>query len=129
MVYHYDSLWLHLYVAYVIRIKGGQYADMDMRSAFSHTTDGPHCPISRVYQIKEFSDLAAECGFKARFLGAAMSLIEMGMLPQRFEAAQRQELEEEHRKFLLELTLDARGFPLYRDHYAGVDGCYELVPV
>ena len=38
------------------------------------------------------------------------------------------ELAEEHRKFLLALTLDSRGFPRYQGDYAGVDGCFELLP-
>ena len=129
MVYNYQSLWLHLYVAYVKCVKEGLYAGLDIRSAFALTTDGPNCPISRAYLPEEFCQLAAECGFHCRFLGAAVSLIEMGMLPLRFEAAQRLELPAEHRKFLLALTLDARGFPRFNDHYAGVDGCFELAPM
>jgi len=47
MIYNYDSLWLHLYVAYVIQIKQGRYKDLDVRSAFARCTDGPDCPIVR----------------------------------------------------------------------------------
>jgi SAM-dependent methyltransferase len=128
MVYNYHSLWLHLHVAYIKRIKERLYGDMDIRAAFSRTTDGPECPISRVYQPEEFGKLASECGFRCRFLGAAVSLYEMSLLPLRFEAAMNANLAAEHREFLLALTLDDRGFPRFHDHYAGVDGCYELVP-
>jgi ubiquinone/menaquinone biosynthesis C-methylase UbiE len=129
MVYNYNSVWLHLYVAYVKRIKEGLYADLDIRSAFTRTTDGPNCPISRAYQSEEFIQLVQDCGFRCRFAGAAVSLFEMNLLPLRFEAAARIELPAEHRKFLLALTLDAHGLPRFNDHYAGVDGCYELTPM
>lgn len=128
MVYNYDSLWVHLYVAYVLCIKENRYPGMDVRSAFAVTTDGENCPISRVYTPTEFCQLAAESGFRCEFIGAAVSLIEMTMMAQRFEAAQRLELAEEHRKFLLSLTLDSRGFPMIGKHYAGIDGCFELFP-
>ena len=129
MVYNYQSLWLHLYVAYVKCIKEGRYRGLDVRSAFRMTTDGPNCPISRAYKPEEFCRLAEDCGFRCRFLGAAVSLFELGLLRLRFEAAERLELPAEHRKFLLALTLDARGFPRFHDHCAGVDGCYELSPI
>jgi SAM-dependent methyltransferase len=128
MIYNYQSIWVHLYVAYLICIKEGKYPGMDIRAAFARTTDGEDCPISRAYKPEEFCQLAAECGFRGRYLGAAVSLIEMSMLPQRFEACQRMELAREHRKFLLALTLDARGYPLFENHYAGIDGCFELLP-
>ena len=34
----------------------------------------------------------------------------------------------EHRDFLLALTFDNRGFPMYNGNYAGLDGCFELTP-
>lgn len=126
MVYNYDSLWLHLYVAYVLRLKEGLYVDRDLRGAFARSTDGENCPIARVYRPDEFSELAASAGFRCRFLGAAISMWEMTFFPQRFEAIMRTDFAAEHRNFLLELTLDPHGYPLYHGHYAGIDGCYEL---
>jgi SAM-dependent methyltransferase len=128
MVYHYHSLWLHLYVAYVKQIKEGFCAGMDVRSAFARTTDGVNCPISRVYKPDEFIRLAEQCGFACRFVGAAVSLIEMALLPLCSEAGQWLELAAEHRKFLQALTFDGQGFPVYQGHRAGIDGCFELTP-
>jgi len=53
---------------------------------------------------------------------------ELGLLPRRFEAVMDERLEKEHREFLLSLTFDNRGLPIYEGHWAGVDGCYLLTP-
>jgi ubiquinone/menaquinone biosynthesis C-methylase UbiE len=128
MVYNYPSVWLHLYVAYIKMIKENAFPGLDLHSAFSKTTDGESCPIARVYRPQEFSDLAAKCGFHCRFLGAAVSLFEVSLLPQRFEAIDKVNFPREHRDFLLSLVFDDRGYPLHDGHYAGIDGCYELIP-
>ena len=126
MVYNYDSLWLHLSVGYIAQLVEGRYADLDIRSAFARTTDGEDCPISRVYAPDEFIALCREAGFTADFIGAAISMPEALIAPRRFEAISHRKLSPQSRKFLLSLELDQRGFPRYRGHYAGVDGCYRL---
>ena len=128
MVYNYDSLWLHLYVAYLTVIVSGRFNDIDIRSAFAKTTDGEECPISRVYRLSEFTELAAAAGFETRSSGAAISMYEMSMFPRRFDAIMDRRLRLESRKFLQDLTVDERGYPLYGGNYAGVDGCYLLGP-
>jgi SAM-dependent methyltransferase len=128
MIYNYDSLWVHLYVAYVTQIKEGLYADLDARSAFARTTDGPDCPIVRAYSPEEFIQLVEPCGFRCRYLGAAVSAWEMSLLPQRYNAIMHRRLPKEHRKFLLALQPDEAGYPRYRSHVAGIDGCFELTP-
>ncbi|MBV9752134.1 MAG: class I SAM-dependent methyltransferase [Hyphomicrobiales bacterium] len=128
MVYNYDSLWLHLYVAYLTVIVNGRFGDLDIRSAFSKMTDGEECPIARVYRMSEFTEFASAGGFDTVSSGAAISMYEMTMFPRRFEAMMDPRLRVESRKFLQELTLDARGYPVYRGNYAGVDGCYLLSP-
>jgi SAM-dependent methyltransferase len=127
MVYNYDSLWLHLYVAYILRIKQGAYPGLDLRQVFSRTTDGEDCPISIVYRPEEFCSLAGKAGFACRFLGAAMSIYELKLLPERFDAIPDRRLAAEHRDFLLSLEIDKRGYPMHKGTYAGVDGCYELI--
>jgi SAM-dependent methyltransferase len=117
MVYHYDSLWVHLYVAYVKQIKERKYAGMNVRDAFARTTDGDACPISRAYVPAEFCALARSAGFDCEFRGAAVSMWMHPALPA------------EHRDFLLALKVDERGLPRYMDTYAGIDGCYLLRPV
>lgn len=126
MVYHYPSIWLHLYVAFVRQIMEMRDAGRDIRAAFATSTDGEDCPNARVYKPEEFIALAEGCGFRCRFLGAAVSVHEMKMLEQRFRAIEHPRLPAEHRKFLLGLTFDARGLPCHEGERAGVDGCYEL---
>ncbi len=129
MVYHYDSLWVHLYVAYVRQILEMRDANLDLRSAFTKSTDGENCPIARVYEPAEFVTLAEESGFRCRFLGAAISIHELKILAHRFAAIEHPHLAAEHRRFLIDLTFDERALPRYRGHLAGIDGCYELTPV
>lgn len=127
MIYNYDSVWLHLYVAYVKQILEGLYVGEDIRAAFRHTTDGVDCPISNVYRPDEWIALCNAAGFKGGFSGAAVSLWECSLLGRyRFDACMREELPAESREFLLGLTLDSQGYPVHRGNYAGVDGCFRL---
>jgi SAM-dependent methyltransferase len=126
MVYNFDSLWLHLYVAYVLRIKQGAFPGLDLRQVFTKTTDGESCPIATVYAPEEFKALAREAGLACRYLGAGISLFEVKLFPERLDAIMDRRLPAEHRDFLKGLELDKHGYPIYRGTYAGVDGCYEL---
>jgi ubiquinone/menaquinone biosynthesis C-methylase UbiE len=128
MVYNYDSLWVHLYVAYQKQLVEQALPGLDLRAAFAKTTDGPDCPISRVFRPAEFIALAEAAGFSARFLGAAISMHEAALLPKRFDAIADPRLPAESRRFLAALTLDEHGLPMHEGHYAGVDGCYLLSP-
>jgi len=126
MVYNYDSLWVHLFTAYFIQIERGFYQDMDLYEAFKRTTDGPYCPIAKCYKPKDFVSLLGESGFDAKFLGAAISLNEMKMLPKRFTAMQTRTLADEHRDFLSQLTFNEKGIPLIKGEVAGIDACYRV---
>ena len=138
MVYNYESLWLHLYTAYVKMIEEAAihraqqtmdpFAGLNVRQAFAKLTDGLDCPISRAYKPDEFCALAVSAGWHCRFEGAAVSMWEMGLLPKRFDAVRNPQLPAEHREFLLALEIDANGFAKYQGHFAGVDGCYRLTP-
>src|SRR5262245_52427449 len=128
MVYHHDSVWMHLFVAYMKRLVEGAYQDLTLEEAFSRTTDGEECPIARVYRPREFMSAAEEAGFDAEFIGAAVSLHEAKILPYRFDAIQDRRLPEESRRFLLGLTVDEHGMPRHGAYGAGVDGCYLLRP-
>lgn len=129
MVYNYNSLWLHLYVAYTLRIKQAAYPGLDLRQVFTRTTDGENCPIANVYRPDEFCALAREAGLACRFLGAAISNFELRVLPERFDAIMDRRLPAEHRDFLKNLELDRYGRPLHAGACAGVDGCYELTRI
>lgn len=126
MVYNYESLWLHLYVAYILRIRHGVHAGMHLREAFARTTDGEDCPISTVYRPQEFRSLAGRAGLACRFLGAALSISEIKWFPERLDAISDRRLPAEHREFLSGLEIDGRGYPVRQGTHAGVDGCYEL---
>lgn len=126
MVYNYDSIFLHLDVAFLRRIVNGLYRDSPIREAFSRFTDGEECPIAHVYKPKEFIHLAECAGLSCEFLGAAISVREMANLDMRWQAVMHPALEEEHRHFLTNLQINDRGLPLFNDIIAGHDGCYRL---
>lgn len=127
MVYHADSLWLHLYVAYERRIVQGLDTDLDLTGAFQKSTDGPDCPISRCYTQQEFIDLVKPYGFAFEGFGVAVSAWEMSLLHKRYAAIMDPALPEESRSFLASLTFDERGLPIVRPGVlAGIDGCYRF---
>lgn len=126
MIYNYDSVFLHLHVAYLSRIVKGLYRNLPIREAFAKFTDGEECPVAKVYKPEEFSALAEGAGLACEFLGAAVSIRELADLAMRWQAAMDPGLEEEHRRFLIGLHLDERGIPLFNGIAAGQDGCYRL---
>ena len=126
MVYNYDSIWTHLKVAYHRTILQGLYATLSLREQFARSTDGEECPISRCYKPDEFIATAAAAGLSATFAGAAVSMIEMALLPSRFDAIMDRRLPAESRRFLESLEFDSRGLPLFGGRHAGVDGVYHL---
>jgi ubiquinone/menaquinone biosynthesis C-methylase UbiE len=128
MVYNYDSLWLHLHVAYIARVVKKLYRDISIREAFSRFTDGAECPRAYVYQPKEFIEVANSAGFSCYFLGAAMAVREFADFELRCSAIMDPDLAREHRQFLHGLLLDERGLPMHGDVLAGIDGCYSLRP-
>jgi ubiquinone/menaquinone biosynthesis C-methylase UbiE len=128
MVYNYDSVWMHLFVAYMKRIVEKSYANVTLEEAFARTTDGEDCPIARVFRPEEFIALAGQASFDAVFTGAAVSIHEAKILPYRFDAIQDRRTPEASRRFLLELTYDEYGMPWYRGHRAGLDACFLLTP-
>lgn len=130
MVYHANSLWVHLYVAYELQIVQGRWTDLDIADAFQKSTDGPDCPISRCYTQQGFIDLVARHGFAFERFGVAVSTWEMSLLPMRYAAIMDPKLPADSRDFLAGLTFDARGLPLSRfGVLAGIDGCYRFKAV
>jgi len=129
MVYNYDSLWLHLYTAYIFQIERGVYKDLDLLEAFKKTTDGPFCPISWCYKPEAFIAIVEKFGFRGEFTGASGSMTEMRILNRRFDAISDIRLDEEHRNFLSELTFNDRGMPLYKGNIAGINACYKFYKV
>lgn len=128
MVYNYESVWLHLYAAHMLRFTRAEGLRQTVREAFRRSTDSEDCPISEAWTPSQVSDMSAQAGFVCRHLGNAVSLHELIILPKRFEAILNAELEQEHRRFLLGLTFDRRGLPYSGDKAAGIDACYLLEP-
>ncbi len=126
MVYNYQSIFLHLYVAYMRQLEMGEHQGLPVKDAFRSTTDGEDCPISHCYKPDEFLYLMRSHGFEGTFKGAAISLKEMQCLNRRFAAIADRRLPVEHREFLSDLTFDQRGLPLYSDSVAGIDACYSF---
>lgn len=127
MVYNRESVWFHLYTAYVVMELEGRYRGMDVEDAFQLTTDGPECPIARCYRAQDFTALCAEAGFEASFLGGYLSRHELEILSRHLDDALADpRLGGQHRDFLAELEFDQAGLPLHRGEYAGVGGAYLL---
>jgi SAM-dependent methyltransferase len=131
MVYNADSLWLHLYVAWQMQLRDGIIpADLPIRAAFTRATDGPDCPIANCYTAQEFGSIAAEAGFDCRPVGVSMSLHELECANVGLhQACMDRRLAREHREFLLSLTFDERGWPMYRGVPAGINLVLELRPI
>lgn len=126
MVYNYQSIWMHLYTAYTKRIYENKFNDVNIREAFARTTDGESCPIAKCYRPEEFIQIAESVGFKAKFLGAAISLTEMHALKDLHVAIMQPTLPVESRKFLIDLTFDSKLIPHYKGNIAGIDAVFEL---
>jgi SAM-dependent methyltransferase len=127
MVYNRESVWLHLYVAYVVMTLEGRHSEMAVEDVFELTTDGPECPIARCWRAEDFIGLCDEAGFRAEYLGGYLSRHELELLARhREQAISDQRLDAEHRAFLEELEFDERGLPQHRGTYAGVGGAYVL---
>jgi ubiquinone/menaquinone biosynthesis C-methylase UbiE len=126
MVYNYDSLWLHLYTAFIIQIELNKYKNDSILDAFRQTTDGADCPISHCYRPNDFLKIVENLGFNGKYKGSSISLLELEMLPKRFDAIRSRSLSKEHRDFLSTLQFDQSGFPITNGMVAGIGACYEF---
>ncbi len=126
MIYNYNSLWVHLYVAYVRQILKKIDKNRSLAEAFKRSTDAKYCPTSRYYTSEDFISLCVESGFKAEYKGAAISLHEMSLLSKRVKAISEIKLNKIHRDFLKSLCFDEYGRPIYNGQVAGIDSVYEL---
>ena len=127
MVYNYESLWLHLYVAYLRTALQGLHRGKTLREQFTHSTDGEACPISNCYRPAEWIALCETAGLEARCAGVAVSVFEMSLAGQRFAAIMDRRLPAESRQFLTSLEFDERDRPMYQGVHAGIDAIYRLV--
>ncbi len=129
MVYNRDSVYFHLYTAYMRMIVEDTFAGLTVEEAFRRNTDGPECPISRAYRGADFLELCRRAGFKGEFGGGYFLKDELDWLRDHGgDALASPELAHEHKEFLAELESDERNFPLYRGKHAGIGGVYHLRP-
>lgn len=126
MVYNYHSVWVHLYVAYILKIKEELFPESTLMEAFRRSTDGPDCPISHCYIPSDFSDIVNQHGFTGGFRGSSISLHELNLLSERFNALMSEELQAEHVEFLLSLSFDGKGLPMFNQNVAGIGAVFEF---
>jgi ubiquinone/menaquinone biosynthesis C-methylase UbiE len=126
MVYNYYSIWVHLYTAYIHQIEKNNYDNLSLMDAFSRLTDGKHVPISKCYKPDDFISLMNNHGFEGKLNGVAISLSELIWLDKKNKALQNKSLKIEQRNFLLNLKFNDRGYPLYNNHVAGINACYNF---
>ena len=86
MVYNYNSLWVHLYTAFVVQIEKQKYKNMTILDAFKYVTDGPQIAQFRIVINGRFLKKMEPFGFSGIFKGASMSLHELELLPKRVAA-------------------------------------------
>lgn len=128
MVYNYQSIHLHLYVAYFQMILKRKYKGLSIRDAFSKTTDGEDCPIARCYKSEQFINMCKNAGLTAEYRGGYFSADVLDIYHRYWQkAVNDQNLSSYHKEFLRSLTIDANGYPKYNGYYAGVHGVYKIV--
>jgi SAM-dependent methyltransferase len=127
MVYNRNSLWFHLYTAYVRQIVQGDLAGLSVDEAFQRNTDGDDCPIARAYLPEDFASLCRAAGFGVSYLGGYFARQELELFKTTLAAALADaRLAEEQREFLRGLTVDPDGYPRYEDNYAGIGGVFRV---
>jgi SAM-dependent methyltransferase len=127
MVYNENSIFFHLYLAYKVMIVDGKYAGMDIKDAFSRSTDGEECPLSMCYKHEEFTALCRGAGFEADYIGGYFNRYELQLFKTLAGKAKIDErMAQEHREFLRSLKCDAHGYPLYEGKHAGIGGVYKI---
>ena len=127
MVYHWDSIYVNLSIAYELQIMQGQYPGLSAVEGFYALADG-RAPIARLHRADEFAVYCQSFDFETTYMGAAFSQTELDS----WKRCGRQAMEDTrlgpaHRSFLSELVEDARGFPMRDGMPAGLDAVFRLV--
>jgi hypothetical protein len=126
MVYNYDSLFLHLYVAYEQQVRNRVDERLSIEQSFQRNTDGVNCPISVPYRSPDFIGMCREAGFSGDFVGGYFLKLELDLwASERYRALEDNRLAEEHRAFLRDLVM-VDGYPTLDGLPAGIGGVYQL---
>jgi len=132
MVYNYDCIFTHLYIAYMIMILENKYKNLTKKQIYAKLSDGyedpngPECPKADCYKPEEFIEIVKKANLNCEFTGSTISSLEMNWLNKRFDALLNPKLDTESRQFLHDLTFNNRGLPLYKGSVAGLGGCYKI---
>jgi ubiquinone/menaquinone biosynthesis C-methylase UbiE len=127
MVYGYDSIYIHLFVAYLLQVKHRRYEGLSLEEAFERYADGEGCPIAACYTAEDFASKCRDAGFDTEFVGGYLSRGELGWLRRSLRKALRSsELSEESRVFLRELSYDDSGLPMHNGYHAGLSYVFRL---
>jgi SAM-dependent methyltransferase len=126
MVYNRDSIWMHLHVAYEMKVLNGLYSSISLDEAFSRTTDGEGCPIANCYTPDSFLSLANQANLNGEHLGSTMSLFELKRLPMLKDALNNNKLNNESRDFLNNITFNNKNWPLFNNKVAGINSYFRL---
>lgn len=126
MVYNYNSIWVHLYTAYINQIEKRKYTNLKLTDAFSKLTDGKYTPISKCYKPEEFISILDDFGFTGNLIGISISLTELISMSKINIALKSKLLKSEQREFLSSISFNEKGFPLYKSQVAGINGCYNF---
>jgi SAM-dependent methyltransferase len=127
MVYNRNSIWFHLYVAYIRMIVEAAFPGLSVEAVFRRSTDGEDCPISIAYAPDVFVGMLRKAGFEAGFAGGYLSIHELKCWDETAAAARADErLATEHRVFIESIQFDARQLPMFDGKHAGIGGVYRL---
>lgn len=126
MLYNYDSLYVHLSVAYELQVLQSFSSETTAAEAYEKISDAG-APFSRLTRASDFLLEAETLGYEASYLGAAFSVTELEAWSRLGPAAMKDKrLGLEHRNFLSNLAPDKRGFPIGARGEAGLDSIYRL---
>lgn len=127
MVYGYDSVYVHLFIAYEKMILDGRFEGMSLAEAFEAYADGEGCPIARLDTPQGFLETCRAAGFSGEYLGGYLSKGELDSIARHLDdALDSPKLGDESKSFLSALTFDSDGLPLHEGMHAGLSMCFRL---
>jgi SAM-dependent methyltransferase len=127
MVYMRESVYVHLFVAFVLRVVEGRFEGSTLEEAFEAFADGEGCPRARLYRPREFTEMCAAAGFDVEYCGGYLSQDELTWLRAYREMAMGSPLlGDQDREFLRCLTIGRGGIPLHEGMPAGLSGVFRL---
>lgn len=131
MIYNYQSVFLHLFIAYEQMVVKKKYKGMDIHQIFNKITDGENCPISKCFKPSDFNTIGKKAGFdRCEYIGGYLSKVEMGCLRNYLEASLKsRKLGLEHKEFLRSLVYDKNHSPMHNGKYAGIGGVYRFYKI